>query len=563
MIDRVCLGVVVALVGVVSIANIAQPDRPTVSETEKRPLAEMPVFSVGSLASGKYFSDISLFVSDTFIARDRLVTVSKKIDSLRGANYSLGEDDFVILNPTGNGTAEDGDDDLFDKLAAALDKLGKQDPVPDDTVPPDNATPDDGESAPGADDGERETVLADGSISEIVKTGEAGKIESLSVSKESLKLTVGAGSTLKATVTSSGGATVVWSTSDENVVKLGMNPKGGVDVKTMGAGKCVVTCKSGGLEAKCEIDVREINSVTENPGNENADFLADGLFIYGDAVYTQGAYSYNNAKAYLDTALYYKNLFGANTRVSVVIAPVSSMVIDNPAITSQIPDQSAIMQNMASICDPSVNFVDTYSKMYEHRDEYLFFKTDHHWTARGAYYAYAAFAESVGFEPTPLDEFDYVLKNEDYHGSMYDYTLDERVKAFSDSVEAFIPRKEHTMTITTRQGTTETYNSSVVSFNNTYVAFIAGDNPYTVINVPDNPQDRSVLVLKDSFGNGFVPFLAEHYGNIFVVDTRYSSFNIYDQLADYGITDIIFVNNIQAANSPAWSRMYLSAVGVE
>ena len=220
------------------------------------------------------------------------------------------------------------------------------------------------------------------------------------------------------------------------------------------------------------------------------------------------------------------------------------------------------MDNMASICDPSVNFVDTYSELYAHRTEYLYFKTDHHWTARGAYYAYAAFAKSRGFTPTPLENFDYVLKNESYQGSMYQYTQDERVRGFYDDVEAFISRKPHTMTITTRQGTTETYNTSVVGFNNTYVAFIAGDNPYTVINVPDNPQNMNVLVLKDSFGNAFVPFLCEHYGNIIVVDTRYSSFNIYDQLSDYGITDVIFVNNVQAANSPAWSKLYLAAVGV-
>ncbi|MGM9624822.1 MAG: DHHW family protein [Eubacteriales bacterium] len=90
-----------------------------------------------------------------------------------------------------------------------------------------------------------------------------------------------------------------------------------------------------------------------------------------------------------------------------------------------------------------------------------------------------------------------------------------------------------------------------------------GDNPYTVINVPDNPQDRNVLVLKDSFGNALVPYLCEHYGNIFVVDLRYLKENLYDLFKDAGLTDILFVNNVQAANTSAWYRMYLKAVGVE
>lgn len=558
-----CLGATLAIFGAITLVNIIQPNRPTYSEAEKRPLEMMPEFSIGAVASGEYFSGVSLFVSDTFVARDSLVSVSKKIENLRGANYSIdGNGDFVVLRPTGDNSADDADSSLADKLAEALDVLGKQDPKPDDS---DDKQPDhdDIDQTDGDVAGTLETVLADGSISEKIPGEENSEIAGLSLTKTQLKLTVGSGAAIKATVDPKGGAEVIWSVSDKAVADIGMNQSGGINIKAAGAGTCYVICKSGTYEARCEVSVSEISSVTQNPEGANADFLPDGMLIYGDAVYTQGAYSEKNAKNYLDTALYYKNLFGAKTNVSVVIAPVSSMVIDNPKITAQILDQSVAMQNMADLCDSSVNFVDTYTEMYEHRDEYLFFKTDHHWTARGAYYAYSAYAKSVGLEPTPLDGFDFVLKNEEYQGSMYQYTQDERVKGFFDSVEAFIPRKEHTMTITTRQGTTETYNSSVVSFNNTYVAFIAGDNPYTVINVPENPQDKNVLVLKDSFGNGFVPFLVEHYGNIYVVDARYCSFNIYDQLADAGITDVIFVNNIQAANSPAWPKLYLGAVGIE
>ena len=574
----------VGLIGAVALINIFQPNRPTVSESEKRTLTKMPEFSFASLTDGSYFSNVSLFISDTFVGRESLVGLSKKLDSFRGANYSLGGDsDFALIHTNTRQQEQTGEeDDLSSKLAEALDTLNKQpvrddepsiedkqdekDPIdPDETTDPDETEPTEPDEDEEPFDGERETVLANGDISEILsgRGGDGSGVTALSVSKDQLKLTVGSGSTLKATAESQDkGVTVVWSVSDGDVAALSVNQEGGVDVKAIGAGSCIITCKAGSQIAKCSMTVTEIVDISQNQNAENADFLADGLFIYGDAVYTQGAYSYTNAKNYLDTALYYKNLFGPNTNVNVIIAPVSSMVIDNPAITSQIPNQKTAMDNMASICDPSVNFVDTYSEMYAHRDDYLFFKTDHHWTARGAYYAYVAFAKSRGFTPTPLENFDYELKNEYYQGSMYQYTQDERVKNFYDEVEAFISRKPHTMTITTRQGTTENYNTSVVGFNKTYVSFIAGDNPYTVINVPGNPQNMNALVLKDSFGNAFVPFLCEHYGNIIVVDARYSSFNIYDQLADYGITDIFFVNNIQAANSPAWSKLYLAAVGV-
>ena len=131
-----------------------------------------------------------------------------------------------------------------------------------------------------------------------------------------------------------------------------------------------------------------------------------------------------------------------------------------------------------------------------------------------------------------------------------------------DEIEAFYPTKKHTMTVTNDNGGTNVYDSSIVSVNTSYVTFIAGDNPYTVINVPDNPQDKNILVMKDSFGNAFVPYLCEHYGNIIVVDVRHTNMNVYEQLKDFGLTDIVFVNNIQAANSYAWSKMFMAAVGV-
>ena len=524
--DIICLCLVAAFFGSLAIANIIQPERPTESLTEKRKLAVMPQFSVNSLVNGSYFKEISLFVSDTFIYRDQLVALSKKMDLLRGFNYSLGGDEsFVLLDPT---KKHDGDesDDISDRLNEAFDSLKNN---------------------------------------EVSKEETKEITEKLTISKKTLKLTVGSGAALSVLSDDADfdPALAEWKVSDAAIASVSVKYDGSVDVKGISEGNCTVTCSHGGASVSCDVTVTAMNTSLSTSNDGHADFLTDGMFIYGDAVYTQGYYSPTNAETYAKTALYYKNLFGGDTRVSIVIAPVSSMVVDNPEVKAKIPDQKEILDKMSALTDPTVNFVDTYSEMYEHHDEYLFFRTDHHWTQRGAYYAYCAFARSVGFDPTSLEDFDYTLLNDSYSGSMYQYTYDERVKDFSDSIEAFVSKKPHTMTVTSQSGAVNTYDSSVLLGNNTYVAFIAGDNPCTIINVPDNPQDMTALVLKDSFGNAFVPFLCENYGNIIVVDVRYASFNIYEQFKDYDITDIIFVNNIQAANSNAWAKMYLRAVGVE
>jgi len=580
--------------------NLMQPDRPTVSETEQRDLAKMPEFSLEALADGSYFAGLSSFISDTFIYRDTLVDVSKQIDTLRGVEYRPeGEENFVFLDTSGKNDTAEEDNALSDKLAEALENLegNKNETEPAETTPdhaqnpvsgeiddepetetdsenagnPDTDAPDESGKTEVDPDESEHAVETDPDTSESTDEPETSapvnEVISLKLSKSKLSLSIGSGSVVYASVdtTLNEKVNVRWSISDKNVAKISLNPQGGIDVKGVGVGECTLTCSyQDKIKAVCEIKVSEIITSANENANFQSDYLTNGLFIYGDAVYTQGFFNSNVAKSYAQTALYYKQLFGENVNVSVVVTPVSAMALEgtDAAEKLKITDQRAVLDKMAACMDSSINFVDVYSEMYDHRSEYLFFKSDHHWTQRGAYYAYRAFAESLGFEPTPLDGFDYEIRNDSYHGSLYNMTRDERVKNLVDTVEVFNPRKEHTMTITTSKGGTINAKSSIVASHMTYLAFISGDNPYTVINVPENPQDKNILVLKDSFGNAFVPFLCEHFGNIIVVDPRYTSMNVYEQLKDYGLTDIVFVNNVQAANSSSWANMYLGAVGV-
>ena len=632
IVDIVCLCAVGAVFGGLALWNAVQPNRPTESMSEKRKLAEMPRFTVTSLADGSYFSGISAFVSDTFVERERLVGLSKKMDTLRGFDYSVGGDEsFVLLNPSQEKQNNEPEDQgTADAISSIFDALlnptgGENTDVPTETSAPESdpnaggePDPAETEAPPAVTDetepaeeppaaeteppvkpdepeatepGETEADTPDpktteepepaGTETEETEAPEPEEPEpepelepepdhyakSLSLSKDALNLTVGTGTVLYAyaETTDPAGAMVHWTNSDKSVATISINPQGGIDVKAVGPGKAVLTCTLEDFKKTCTVTVSELTVGVDftpptDDENANADFLPDGLFIYGDGVYTQTGYNATNSAYFAQTAAVYAQKFGC--RVSVVIAPVSSMVIDNPNVKSKISDQGKILSDMKALFDPSVNFVDTYTPLYEHRDEYLFFRTDHHWTQRGAYYAYAAFAESVGFTPTPLSFFDFEVRNDNYSGSMYDWTLNPRVLEFSDQIEAFYPTKKHTMTVTLKNGGTNVYDSSIVKVNKTYVTFIAGDNPYTVINVPDNPQDRNILVMKDSFGNAFVPFLCEHYGNIIVVDTRHTGMNVYEQLKDYGLTDIVFVNNIQAANTYAWAKRYMAAVGV-
>ncbi len=594
-IDKITLAVVGTLFAAVTLANLIQPNRPTESLLEQRTLAEVPTFSLSSLADGSYFSGWSSFVSDTFVARDTLVDLSKEMDTLMGISYDMGgEEQFALLQTGGQSSTGPNaeDEELLADAFAQLqlpeteteaetnpddfteidpDDLGDpdidDDPVETDSQSTETTTDTEPPETEPVETEPRETepVETEPKETEPKETEPSQTVNALTLSRSRLNLTVGSGSVVYATAdTSDGQSTAVsWSISDKKIATIAANPGGGIDVKGVSEGECILTCRAGDqVKAECKVIVSTITSVNQNTDNATADFLTNGLFIYGDGVYTPAYFAEGAAKYFAQTAAYYQSLFGKDVQVSVVMTPVSSMVIDNPQVQARISDQGRIQEQVEALMDDSLNFVDVYSEMYAHRDEYLFFKSDHHWTARGAYYAYRAFAESLGFTPTDMADFNYSVINDSYSGSMYTFTKDSRVKSFKDTIEAWVSKKPHTMTITTSYGATNTHQSSVLTNYGNYVSFIAGDNPYTVINVPENPQDKNILVLKDSFGNAFVPYLCEHFGNIIVGDVRYTDMNVYEHLKDYGLTDIVFVNNVQAALSTTWSKMYLKAVGV-
>ncbi len=507
--------------------------RPNYSESEQRWLDEMPELRAEELLSGRFFKDFDTFFADTFYQREKLVVLADRIKQNFGvdADYILlGDDNYT-------------DDDDWELPEDVIDKRPVTEPNTEDATEPVTAPP---ETTPPETD--EETTAAPITVT---------------LSMNTVNIIAGSGVSVYAQASCEEKVTLIWSISDNTVVSMTIRNGDSVDLTGLqnGTAELKVTTPDGNF-AVCTVNVTAPASSGDVAHVENADFLPNGLFIYGDAVYSKAGYSPGNSKKYAQTLAYYASLF-PNARVHAVVAPLSSMLIDEPAIVEKLPDQKKALDGLAGFCEEEgVYMVDVYGALKEHKNEYLYFKSDHHWTARAAYYAYAAYAESIGLTPTPLEDFGYQTITDSYHGSMYRYTMDERVKSFVDVIEAFLPTKEHTMTVYTKTGGSIKYNNAIYTKNKTYVAFIAGDNPYTVINVPENPQDFNVLVLKDSFGNAFVPYLCEHYGNIIVVDPRYVDFNIYETWKDYPISDIVFANNIQSPNSASWTRMFLAAVGI-
>jgi hypothetical protein len=183
----------------------------------------------------------------------------------------------------------------------------------------------------------------------------------------------------------------------------------------------------------------------------------------------------------------------------------------------------------------------------QHRDEYIYYRTDHHWTTLGAYYAYSRFCEEKGIEPEELDSYE-TKEFDGFLGSFYNDTSEAKMKANPDTVTAYYPNAESVMHVKASDGTKYDwpviYDVSNYSESLKYSAFIASDNPYTKIVNKDLDDGSACIVVKESFGNALVPFLVDHYQTIYVIDYRYWKGSITELAQKKKVTDVIFLNNL-------------------
>ena len=526
--------------------NIFQPQRETISESENRTLASAPDFSVAAFFDGSFAKDAGSFFSDTFVLRENMLFLSKKITALYGSALNIQDEDGVHYIAVMNETEYEAETVKIPETSSFTQTSEPETEVTSET------------------EAETEITVTEPPESSAVEIPDL--IDEIILSSKTLYIAEGSSQTLSASIIpeDAEGVLISWTSDNSGIVSLkALTDR--IQINGLKKGTATVTASNGKIKASCEIIVshsieptgegNSVGIVTNEP-----EFLTNGMFIYRGAVYSIPYLVEKSARYYAQTVGYYASLF-SSAKISVLIPPLASGMLDRDITGQRLTDQKDIIHTISGYMDGAVNNVEIFDNLWLHRDEYLYYKSDHHWSARGAYYAYEEFARSVGFDPVPISDMTEVVLNDKFQGTMYSFTGDERVKSIYDTLYAYIPTKKHTMTIYHGASGT-TYDSSVIQSAKNYGAFIGGDYAYMIINTPENPQDVNILVLKDSYGNAMIPYLTEHYGNIVVVDPRHVTFNIYDLLSDYPLRDVLFLNNIYNPNVSSWSTNLLRSVGV-
>lgn len=281
----------------------------------------------------------------------------------------------------------------------------------------------------------------------------------------------------------------------------------------------------------------------------------DSLVRIGDTAFEYYNFVEESANDYITAIADSAKTMPAGTTFYDMIIPTSMDItlseeyIDKYGINSS-NQQKAINYIYSSInaMNPAVKTVDLFTTLKQHNNDYIYFRTDHHWTQLGAYYAYVEFCKAKGVTPKALTDFD-TASYPGFLGSFYNDSPNAEMEANPDTVEAYIPRGDIHMNVTQADG--EILEDWPVVQDGTnyddtalYLIYAAGDQPYEEIHNNDITDGSSCVLVKESFGNCFVPFLASQYQTVYVIDYRHYPGDISDLVAEKGIQDVICLNNI-------------------
>ncbi|MEF2608100.1 MAG: DHHW family protein [Faecalicoccus sp.] len=205
-------------------------------------------------------------------------------------------------------------------------------------------------------------------------------------------------------------------------------------------------------------------------------------------------------------------------------------------------DQNAQIDDYLSKLDASIQKVDVRDSFKEHKNEYLYYKTDHHWTSLGSYYAYQALSSSMDLGQTEISDYHVYPVSTDFKG-----TLSGKVgSAFmEDQIDIYVPKENSEYIMTdeiSRDSSRSIYSMDALHTKDQYTVFLSGNTGRISLEM-DNDSDRHLLLIKDSYANSMIQFLIPHFRTIDIIDPRYYFEDVSKLLDSQLITDILFLYN--------------------
>ena len=239
--------------------------------------------------------------------------------------------------------------------------------------------------------------------------------------------------------------------------------------------------------------------------------------------------------------------------------------VDIPVVFSLIPTQACIwadrlpegapnasqtdLMTQAQGAVTGATWADVYTPLMEHKDEDIFYRTDHHWTSLGAYYGYTGLASALGYTPVPLTDYTPTVRSTEFYGTVFSSSGVRWVKP--DTITTYVPDDGITVVSHTYDNSGNPveeqralYVESFLSVKDKYSMFLGGNQSLGVVTNTNNPDGPKLLIIRDSYADSLVPFLTAHYSEIHLIDPRYYHLSVKDYVEQNGIDQALVLYSV-------------------
>ena len=239
--------------------------------------------------------------------------------------------------------------------------------------------------------------------------------------------------------------------------------------------------------------------------------------------------------------------------------------VDIPVVFSLIPTQACIWADRLPEGAPNASqtdlmaqaqgavtgaaWADVYTPLMEHKDEDIFYRTDHHWTSLGAYYGYTGLASALGYTPVPLTDYTPTVRSTEFYGTVFSSSGVRWVSP--DTITTYVPDDGITVVSHTYDNAGNPveeqralYVESFLSVKDKYSMFLGGNQSLGVVKNANNPDGPKLLIIRDSYADSLVPFLTAHYSEIHLIDPRYYHLSVKDYVEQNGIDQALVLYSV-------------------
>lgn len=250
-------------------------------------------------------------------------------------------------------------------------------------------------------------------------------------------------------------------------------------------------------------------------------------------------------QAYINTMNLYAKLLPKNIRMFSMLIPTQIEFFDD---SPHSDNEKVAIDSIYQGLDTRITPIPVYDALKAHKDEYIYFRTDHHWTQRGAFYGYTAFSEAAWNKTPQLTDYEKHVES-GFLGYLYNQANVPSLQEHADDIEWFLKGENLSFTAKAKE------NEEFISYSSKlyvlpseeetlkYGLFMGGDHQFAEIKT-EQKNGKTILIMKDSYANTLIPFLTDNYETILVIDPRNFYSTVTELTEEYAIDDFLCINYI-------------------